>query len=157
MRIRLINIIIQLYALGVPVSLAVLFFRRWFSGTWTWSTWDTLFWVLAEGRADLSDTGDMSDFVDRLSLKYLDTETIGWWKIRYISWGKLPDLQSIIYCVITTRAQYKSTTYVILHEVALSAFLLVFAVVHWPSSNTTVEIYVVRGQGLGLLLHSQVL
>lgn len=65
----------QLNALGVPVSLALLFFRRGFSGTWTWSTWDTLFCVLAEGRADLSDTGDMSDFVDRLSLKYLDTET----------------------------------------------------------------------------------
>lgn len=65
----------QLNALGVPVSLALLFFRRGFRGTWTWSTWDTLFCVLAEGRADLSDTGDMSDFVDRLSLKYLDTET----------------------------------------------------------------------------------
>lgn len=122
MRITLINIIIQLYALGVPVSLAVLFFRRWFSGTWTWSTWDTLFWVLAEGRADLSDTGDMSDFVDRLSLKYLDTETTGWLKICYISWGKPPDLQCIIYGVIATRGQYNSTTCVILSEAALSLF-----------------------------------
>lgn len=69
------NVVMRLNALGVPVSLALLFFRRGFSGTWTWSTWDTLFCVLAEGRADLSDTGDMSDFVDRLSLKYLDTET----------------------------------------------------------------------------------
>ena len=56
------------------MSLAVLFLRRGLRGTWTCRTWDTRFWVLAEGRAERSDTGDMSDFVERLSLKFLDTE-----------------------------------------------------------------------------------
>lgn len=57
----------------MPMSLAVLFLRRGL-GTWTWRTWDTLFWVFPEGRAERRDTGDMSDLVDRLSLKFLDTE-----------------------------------------------------------------------------------
>lgn len=106
----------QLHALGVPVSLEVLFFRRGFRGTWTWSTCDTLFCVLAEGRADLSDTGDMSDFVDRLSLKYLDTETAENWKLLLSAHFKMYS----ICCLVTTRGQCKSTTYVILHEVDLS-------------------------------------
>lgn len=66
---------VSLNSLGVPMSLAVLFFRRGFSGTWTWSTWDTRFCVFAEGNADRRETGDMSDLVDRLSLKFLDTKT----------------------------------------------------------------------------------
>lgn len=85
----------QLYALGVPVSLAVLFFRRGFSGTWTWSTCDTLFCVLAEGRADLNDTGDMSDFVDRLSIRYLDTETTEKWKPIF---SQFPDVWNMLVC-----------------------------------------------------------
>lgn len=59
------------------MSLAVLFFLSGFSGTWTWRTCETLFCVLDEGRADRRDTGDMSDLVDRLSLKFLDTIAVG--------------------------------------------------------------------------------
>lgn len=64
---------VQVYSLDVSMSLAVLFFLSGFSGTWTWRTCDTLFCVFPEGRADRRDTGDMSDLVDRLSLKFLDT------------------------------------------------------------------------------------
>lgn len=32
---NMILALVQLYALGVPVSLALLFFRRGFRGTWT--------------------------------------------------------------------------------------------------------------------------
>lgn len=59
------------------MSLAVLFFRRGFRGTWTWSTCDTLFCDFPEGRADRRDTGDMSALLDRLSLKFFDTKTTG--------------------------------------------------------------------------------
>ena len=63
----------QVYLLGVLRSLAVLFLRSGYSGTWTCRTWDTLFWALPEGRAERMDTGDMSDLVDRRSLRLLDT------------------------------------------------------------------------------------
>lgn len=69
----------------------------------------------------------MSDFVERLSLKYLDTETTGG--------------QCIIYRVVATRWQCKSTAYVIEQEAALSLF----------------EIYAVPSGAKGILLHSQVL
>lgn len=63
-----------MYSLSEAMSLAVLFFRRGFSGTWTCRTCDTLFCVFPEGRVDRSETGDISDLVDRLSFKFLDTK-----------------------------------------------------------------------------------
>ena len=63
----------RVYLLGVLRSLAVLFLRSGYSGTWTCSTWDTRFWALPEGRAERRDTGDMSDLVERRSLRLLDT------------------------------------------------------------------------------------
>lgn len=57
------------------MSLHVLFLRRGFSGTCTCSTCDTRFCVLAEGGAERRVTGVTSDLVERLSLKFLDTET----------------------------------------------------------------------------------
>lgn len=65
---------LRLDSRGGPTSLHVLFLRRGFSGTCTCSTCDTLFCVLAEGGAERRVTGVTSDLVERLSLKFLDTE-----------------------------------------------------------------------------------
>lgn len=55
-------------------SLAKLFLRRGYRLTGgTCSTWETRFWDLAEDTPERMDTGDMSDLVDRRSLRFLDT------------------------------------------------------------------------------------